>query len=205
MLIGHYMVVCSHAYGGKISAAINIFSTSSDRMLSKWARFRLTSSFFSSLDGFSYRGRPENTPHEGKGFWLLVQFIPHPTETWQKPICSRQELWREPHAVAFGSDILNTKHQDRENRTLTRSEAQWSMMLTLRLLFFPLLNVLFSSITSQDCLLSMIFSMESLSAWWTKGVAVAFMYCSIKVLARVVARNSVVASSATPKQKKIHF
>ncbi len=25
-------------------------------MLSKWARFRLTSSFFSSLDGFSYGG-----------------------------------------------------------------------------------------------------------------------------------------------------
>lgn len=116
MLIGHYMVVCYHAYGGKISAAINIFSTSSDRMLSKWARFRLTSSFFSSLDGFSYRGRPENTPHEGKGFWLLVQFIHYPTETWQKPICSRQELWREPHV---GSDILNTKHQDRENRTFT--------------------------------------------------------------------------------------
>lgn len=41
----------------------------------------------------------------------------------------------------------------------------------------------------------MIFRMVSLSAWWTKGVAVAFMYCSIRVLARVVARNNVVASS----------
>ncbi len=49
--------------------------------------------------------------------------------------------------------------------------------------------------TSQDCLLSMIFRMVSLRAWWTKGVAVAFMYCSISVLASVVALNNVVASS----------
>ena len=49
--------------------------------------------------------------------------------------------------------------------------------------------------TSQDCLLSMILRMASLRAWWTKGVAVAFMYCSISVLASVVALNSVVASS----------
>lgn len=49
--------------------------------------------------------------------------------------------------------------------------------------------------TSQDCLLSMILRMVSLRAWWTKGVAVAFMYCSIRVLARVVALNNVVASS----------
>lgn len=49
--------------------------------------------------------------------------------------------------------------------------------------------------TSQDCLLSMILRIVSLRAWWTKGVAVAFMYCSIRVLARVVALNNVVASS----------
>lgn len=49
--------------------------------------------------------------------------------------------------------------------------------------------------TSQDCLLSMILRMVSLRAWWTNGVAVAFMYCSISVLANVVALNNVVASS----------
>ena len=41
----------------------------------------------------------------------------------------------------------------------------------------------------------MILRMVSLRAWCTKGVAVAFMYCSMSVLARVVARNRVVASS----------
>lgn len=51
--------------------------------------------------------------------------------------------------------------------------------------------------TSHDCLLSMILRIESLRAWITKGIAVAFMYCSISVLAKVVARNRVVASSET--------
>lgn len=41
----------------------------------------------------------------------------------------------------------------------------------------------------------MILRMVSLRAWWTNGVAVAFMYCSISVLANVVALNNVVASS----------
>lgn len=54
--------------------------------------------------------------------------------------------------------------------------------------------------TSQDCLLSMILRIVSLRAWWTKGVAVAFMYCSISVLASVVARNNVVASSGNNVQ-----
>ena len=57
-----------------------------------------------------------------------------------------------------------------------------------------------AAITSQDCLLSMILRMASLRAWWTKGVAVAFMYCSISVLASVVALNSVVASSTWVQQ-----
>lgn len=56
--------------------------------------------------------------------------------------------------------------------------------------------------TSQDCLLSMILRMVSLRAWWTKGVAVAFMYCSINVLASVVALNNVVASSSNGAQAK---
>lgn len=43
----------------------------------------------------------------------------------------------------------------------------------------------------------MILRMVSLRAWWTNGVAVAFMYCSIRVLASVVARNNVVASSGS--------
>lgn len=59
--------------------------------------------------------------------------------------------------------------------------------------------------TSQDCLLSMILRMVSLSAWWTKGVAVAFMYCSISVLASVVARNNVVASSGGSAQEQKLF
>lgn len=97
--------------------------------------------------------------------------------------------------------LRHTKHKTsgQGEQNVYRFEAQWSMALTVG--HFCLLYVVFGSITSQDCLLSMIFSMVSLRAWWTKGVAVAFMYCSIKVLARVVARNSVVASSATPKQK----
>lgn len=197
MLIGHYMVVRYHAYGGKISAAINIFSTSSDRMLSKWARFRLTSSFFSSLEGFSY-GREKRT-------------------TWGKRILTASSVYslfnRNPTKVNLPKALertshwwiwlRNTKHNtsEQEDENIYRSEAQWNLMLTVWH-FCPLNNIiLFSSITSQDCLLSMIFSMVSLRAWWTKGVAVAFMYCSIKVLARVVARNSVVASSATPKQE----
>lgn len=56
--------------------------------------------------------------------------------------------------------------------------------------------------TSQDCLLSIILRMVSFRAWWTKGVAVAFMYCSINVLARVVALNSVVASSGFSTSRK---
>lgn len=56
--------------------------------------------------------------------------------------------------------------------------------------------------TSQDCLLSMILRMVSLRAWWTKGVAVAFMYCSIRVLASVVALNNVVASSGWRKSRE---
>lgn len=50
--------------------------------------------------------------------------------------------------------------------------------------------------TSQDCLHSIIFRMVFLSAWCTNAVAVAFMYCFISVLASVVARKSVEASSA---------
>lgn len=46
----------------------------------------------------------------------------------------------------------------------------------------------------------MILRMVSLRAWWTKGVAVAFMYCSISVLASVVALNNVVASSVNIAQ-----
>lgn len=56
--------------------------------------------------------------------------------------------------------------------------------------------------TSQDCLLSMILRMVSLRAWWTNGVAVAFMYCSISVLANVVALNNVVASSGRHATEK---
>lgn len=56
-------------------------------------------------------------------------------------------------------------------------------------------TVLHPPCTSHDCLLSMILRMVSLRAWWTNGVAVAFMYCSISVLASVVALNNVVASS----------
>ena len=41
------------AYGGRISAAMKIFSTSSDRMLRRCAKFRFTSSFLSNLEGFS--------------------------------------------------------------------------------------------------------------------------------------------------------
>ncbi|TNN31117.1 hypothetical protein EYF80_058732 [Liparis tanakae] len=54
-----------------------------------------------------------------------------------------------------------------------------------------------TTLWASDCLLSMILRMVSLSAWWTNGVAVAFMYCSIRVLASVVARNNVVASSGS--------
>lgn len=46
----------------------------------------------------------------------------------------------------------------------------------------------------------MILRMVSFRAWWTKGVAVAFMYCSISVLASVVALNNVVASSGNNAQ-----
>lgn len=46
----------------------------------------------------------------------------------------------------------------------------------------------------------MILRMVSLRAWWTNGVAVAFMYCSISVLASVVALNNVVASSGGSAQ-----
>lgn len=50
----HKTFECYSAYGGKISAAMKIFSTSSERMMSRLVRFRFTSSFFSSLDGFSF-------------------------------------------------------------------------------------------------------------------------------------------------------
>lgn len=50
--------VCS--YGGRISAAMKIFSTSSDRMLRRCARFRFTSSFFSSLEGFSLKYKEQS-------------------------------------------------------------------------------------------------------------------------------------------------
>lgn len=46
--------------------------------------------------------------------------------------------------------------------------------------------------------------MLSLRAWWTNGVAVAFMYCSMSVLAKVVARKSVVASSKTQETSIVH-
>lgn len=42
------------SYGGRMSAAMKIFSTSSDNMLRRWARLVLTSSFFSSLEGFNF-------------------------------------------------------------------------------------------------------------------------------------------------------
>lgn len=48
----------------------------------------------------------------------------------------------------------------------------------------------------------MILRIVSLRAWWTKGVAVAFMYCSISVLASVVALNNVVASSGYRAQAR---
>lgn len=40
-------------YGGSISAAMNIFSTSSESILSRCAKLVLTSSFFSSFEGFN--------------------------------------------------------------------------------------------------------------------------------------------------------
>jgi len=43
----------TETHGGRISAAMNIFSTSSDTMLRRLARFTFTSSFFSSLEGLS--------------------------------------------------------------------------------------------------------------------------------------------------------
>lgn len=43
------------AYGGRISAAMKIFSTSSDSMLRRCPRFIFTSSFFSSFEGFNLK------------------------------------------------------------------------------------------------------------------------------------------------------
>lgn len=61
---------CVCSYGGRISAAMKIFSTSSDRMLRRWARFRFTSSFFSSLDGFSFK---DAKVEQRLTFWCKVQ------------------------------------------------------------------------------------------------------------------------------------
>lgn len=45
-------------YGGSISAAMNIFSTSSERILSRCAKLVFTSSFFSNFEGFNWNIQP---------------------------------------------------------------------------------------------------------------------------------------------------